>query len=191
MAILEKYQLSPNELFAIRALLLDIEGYEENYLYRFKSLKIDLRDILISLQDKGIILKTYKIPNKGESFHPEDVLFRQSFIKEIFKSSYELGQELFNTYPVFTNINGVVYSLRNIAKKFNTEQDFYRYYGKTIKHNPETHEKIIDNIKWALDNSNYLNFNICEFVISRKWEEIELLKEGKFSNINFDAIRSL
>ena len=33
----------------------------------------DLRKLLQSLQNKGIILKSYKIPNKGEQFDPENV----------------------------------------------------------------------------------------------------------------------
>lgn len=192
IAILEKYQLSPNELFVIRILLLETEEYDENYLHRFLSIKVvDLRSILLSLQEKGIILKSYKIPNKGERFYPEDVAFSQNFLKSLYKSSFELGQELFETYPAFTNINGVTFSLRNVAKKYNSLEDFFRNYGKSINHNPETHKRVINNIKWALDNTSYLNFGICEFVISRKWEEIELLKNGDFSNVNFDAIRSL
>lgn len=195
MAILEKYALTPNELFAIRTLLLAKEEYAEDYVYRFlsmpESMRGDLRAILISLQEKGVILKSYKIPNKGERFYPEEVAFNQNFLKDIFRASFELGQELFETYPAFTNINGVTFSLRNVAKKFDSLEDFYRFYGKTIRHNPETHKKIIEGLKWAMENTNYVNFGICEFVISHKWEEIELLKSGNFSNVNFDAIRSL
>ena len=35
IAIMEKYSLSPTELFVIKAILLLQEGYEENYLIRF------------------------------------------------------------------------------------------------------------------------------------------------------------
>ena len=73
--IMEKYKLSPNELFTIRVLLLAKEEYNEEYLFRFLSIpepmRGDLRSTLVSLQDKGIILKSYKIPNKGEQFYPE------------------------------------------------------------------------------------------------------------------------
>lgn len=193
--IMEKYQLSPNEIFVIRVLLLATEEETEEYLFRFlsipESMRGDLRSILVSLQDKGVILKSYKIPNKGEQFYPEEIGFNKAFLKNFYKASYELGIELFEEYPAFTNINGVTYGLRNIAKKFDSLEDFFRFYGKTIKYNPETHTHIMELLKWAKDNTNFINFGITEFVISNKWNDIEILKDGKVSNVNFDAIRSL
>lgn len=193
--ILEKYQLSPNELFTIRILLLAREEYNEEYLFRFLSIpepmRGDLRSTLVSLQDKGVILKSYKIPNKGEQFYPEEVDFNKAFLKNFFRASYEMGSELFEEYPAFTNIGGVTYGLRNIAKKFDSLEDFFRFYGKAIRHNPETHAHIMELLKWAKENTNFINFGITEFVISNKWNDIEILKDGKVSNVNFDAIRSL
>ena len=191
LGIIEKYKITPNELFIIRLLLLAKEEYTENYLFRFLSLPTevrgDVREILISLQNKGIILKTYNIPNKGQKFIPEEVSFNQNFIKNIYRASFDMGKELFEIYPAFTNINGVSYSLRNIAKKFNSLEDFYRFYGKSIKYKEETHKEIIELLKWAIDNTNFINFGICEFVISNKWNDIKLLKDGKIDNINFNT----
>lgn len=193
--IMEKYQLSPNELFTIRILLLAKEEYNEEYLFRFLSIpepmRGDLRSTLVSLQEKGVVLKSYKIPNKGDQFYPEEVEFNKAFLKNFFRASYEMGSELFEEYPAFTNISGVTYGLRNIAKKFDSLEDFFRFYGKTIRHNPETHNKIMNLLKWAKENTNFINFGITEFVISNKWNDIEILKDGKVSNVNFDAIRSL
>ena len=193
--IMEKFQISPNELFTIKTLLWAKEEYFEEYLFRFLSmpepLRGDLRQTLLDLQNKGIILKSYKVPNKGEKFLPEEVEFSKAFLKSFFRASYEMGSELFEAYPAFTNINGITYGLRNIAKKFDSLEDFFRYYGKTIRHNPETHNKVMELLNWAKDNTNFINFGIVEFVISHKWEEIEMIKDGKVSNVNFDAIRVL
>ena len=56
-----------------------------NMFFRFlaipEEMRGDLRSTLVSLQNKGIILKSYKIPNKGEQFHPEKVDFAVNFLK--------------------------------------------------------------------------------------------------------------
>ena len=62
IAILEKYGLTPTELFVIKTILLLQEDYPENYLLRYLQMpekdRGDFREILVSLQNKGIILKT-------------------------------------------------------------------------------------------------------------------------------------
>lgn len=195
LAILEKYQISPNELFTIRILLLAKEEYNPEYVFRFlaipEEMRGDLRSTLISLQNKGIILKSYKIPNKGEQFYPEQVDFAVNFLKTFYRASFDMGKELFEAYPAFTNINGVTYGLRNIARKFDSLEDFFRFYGKSIRHNPAEHEHILECLNWALENTNFINFGICEFVISQKWKDIEILMSGDYDGVNFSAIRSL
>ena len=108
--MIEKYGLNPTELFIINLIFLTQEGYEEPYLLRFlkiKENKESFRPTLVELQKKGIILKSYKIPEKGQRFDPLEIPFNQNFFKTYWKASFELGKELFDTYPMFTNINGV------------------------------------------------------------------------------------
>jgi hypothetical protein len=194
--IMEKYSLSPTELFVIKTILLLQEGYEENYLIRFLNIpekdRGDFRDILVSLQNKGIILKSYTIPMKGREFDPEEIQINKAFFKTIYRSSFELGKELFETYPMFTTINGSTVSLRGISKKFNSLEDFYRFYAKTIKHNPELHNHIIELINWEKDNNiGFINMSLAAFVIENKWNELEALRDGKIANVNFNTIKSL
>lgn len=82
-------------------------------------------------------------------------------------------------YPMFVTIGDSTFPLRTVSKKFNTLEDMFKYYAKSISYKEETHNHIIELIKWAKDNTNFLCFNISEFVISRKWEEIEALKSGE------------
>ena len=58
-----------------------------------------------------------------------------------------MGQELFNEYPPFLSINGRLMSLRNIAKKFYSLDDFYFYYSSTIGHNSDKHKEIMELVK--------------------------------------------
>lgn len=74
VSILDKYGLVPNELMFIRILLiLQDENDEElfgRYIKILKDSGINLRDFISTLQEKEIILKSYKIPKQGQTFDP-------------------------------------------------------------------------------------------------------------------------
>lgn len=186
-------KLTPNELYLIRTILMyedDIQ-YIAKYLNLCKITNTDVISLLSSLQNKGLILKDYKIPKPGDQFKPEEVMFNQNFIKKYHKASFELGKELFEVYPRFTVIQGCTVPLRTVSKKFDSLEDFFRFYGKTIKYNPELHNHIIEITKWASENTTIINCTIASYVIDRRWEDIEALKKGDQGNINFDTIKML
>lgn len=194
MGILTKYHLTPNELFIIRILMLAREE-DDSYLFKYLSIpedsRGDFRQELVNLQNKGIINKSYKIPPKGKNFNPNDIDFNKTFVRCFYKDSFEMGKELFEMYPMFGNIQGCVTSIRGVSKKFDSLEDFYRAYGKAIKWNPETHQEILDLIKWAKDNTQFIQFSLASFVVDRRWEELKALKDGDLANVNYNAIRML
>ena len=183
-----KYKIDDNQLTLLEILLI-AQNEEDNELVKmyFTSTK-DIRLHLIYLQNIGIILKTYKIPNKGEKLDIYDIPINKNFIKDFYKSSFEMGKELFETYPQFGLINGSSVGIRSVSRKFNSLEDFYRFYGKTIRNKPEMHQHIIDLINWAKEQ-NVIVCSLCNFVIDRKWEELQALKDGNLANVNFDAIK--
>lgn len=194
LVILEKYDLTPTELSVLKYIILYQEDSTSNYLSRYlkSNNKSTFRDTLVSLQNKGIILKSYKIPNKGEKFDPNNIAINLNVVKTFWKGSYEIGKELFETYPMFAQINGALVSIRTISKKFNTPEDAFRYYGKVIRWNKELHNKIIELLKWEQDNDiHFINMSLSSFIIDQKWNELEALKDGKLVNINYDTIKSL
>ena len=75
----------PNELMFIRILLiLQDENDEElfgRYLRVLKDSGINLRELIASLQEKEIILKSYKIPKQGQTFDPFTIPINKNFIK--------------------------------------------------------------------------------------------------------------
>lgn len=193
LMIMEKYNLTPSEYFVIKLIFMTQEGYEESYLLRYLKInKNTFRDDLVSLQNKGVILKSWKIPEKGSKFNPLEIPINKNFFKNMFKSSLELGKQLFDAYPMFVNINGSTFSLRSFAKKFDTIEDFFRFYGKSIHWDLDKHNEILELIKWDQENNiGFLKMSICNFVVEQKWNELEALKNGDVSNINFDTIRQL
>ena len=146
--IMEQYGLTPSEYFVCKLIFMTQEGYKELYLLRYRRVNKDtFRDDLMSLQDKGVILKSWKIPEKGSKFDPLEIPLNKNFFKNMFKSSLELGKQLFDAYPMFVNINGSTFSLRSFAKKFDSIEDFFRFYGKTIHWDLDLHNKILELIK--------------------------------------------
>ena len=190
---MNKYELNAEELFIIDLLCLaSAEERRPEYLCEYITIsKINLREVLLSLQEKGIILKSWKLPNSGERFDPETVVFNKNFISNYKKYSAELGEEFFMAYPSICIINGVEAPLKNFAKKFNSEEEFYFAYGKSIGWNPDIHRKVLELVQWAKDNNcRLINMNICDFVISKMWQSIQELKDGD-GTITFDTMQTI
>ena len=182
---MREYKLDPNELFAIKAILLSQDG-EYEILQEYVEI-IQLRLILESLQSKGIILKSVKLPKSGEQFIPEVIQFNQNFLKRYYRSAYEMGEELFNTYPQSAVVQGIVYNLRSVSKKFDSLEQAFQRYARDIKNNPELHQQVLDDIKWGIENG-YSGFTTLDrFIIDRSYIALHSIREGEGNNINLEA----
>lgn len=132
-----------------------------------------LRSLFESLKEKGIIKKNYN----PESYIPNEIEFNKNFIKSWIKNTGELGKELFDAYLPFININGKLVPLRNISKKFCSLEEFYFHYSSAIGHSIEKHKQVLNILKWGIEH-NHIRYSILEFVCSRKWEELKLLRDN-------------
>ena len=180
------YNLTFDEFFLIYMTLLarDEEGHAEFISKWFSNGGNNrLKDLFNSLKEKGIIHKSYN----PEVYNPNDVEFNKNFIKGWYKQSGEMGQELFDEYPSYVEIKGRLYSLKNISKKFYSLDEFYFYYSASIGHNPEKHKEVMELLKWAKEK-NLINFNILEFVASRKWSLFKEMRDKGLDNKVVDSI---
>jgi len=194
VSVLSKYRITPNELMLIKTLLILQDEHNEElfktYIETLYSCNIKLRDVLLSLQNKDIILKSYKVPNEGERFDPYSIPFNKNFIKTLYKSSFELGKELFMEYPQMTIINGCITTLRGVSKHFNSLEDCYFRYGKNIGWNLERHNQIMDLVRWAKDK-DLIKQSLSSFVINNAWLDLDAIRNGDTCNYNFDNIKAL
>lgn len=189
--LFKKYQLTPNELFFIRVLLILQEDDNEDLFSDFASTGINIRDIIISLQEKGIVLQSYKIPNSGEIFDPYMIPINKNFVKGLYKASFELGKELFDNYPQFNQINGTIVSLRGVSKFFNSLEDAYFRYGKCIRWNKEIHDEIIELVNWGKEH-NIIVQSLGSFIVNNAWLDLKAMRDGENGiNINYDSIKLL
>jgi len=186
LILMEQYKLNPNELFCIKVILLAQDG-EYEYLQNYNNvLNGQLRLLLESLQSKGVILKSYKIPKPGNNLIIEDITFNQNFLKTYYRSAFEMGEELFYTYPQSCTVQGQVFNLRTVSKHFDSLEQAFQKYAKSIKNNPEIHQEIINNIKWGIENG--YNFTTLDrFIIDRGGEALKAFREGDSININLEA----
>lgn len=188
----EKYGIAPNELLLFEIILLsqedDCMDIVKDYFMLRACSKGSVRDMLVKLQDCGLIKKSFKIPEIGQSIDPNDIPLNMNVIKDYRKSSFELGKELFEVYPQFGLINGYNVGIRSVSKKFDSLEDFYKFYGKSIGWNIEKHNYIIDLVNWGKEN-NCINCSLCNFVIDRKWDTLEAIKEGDVGTVNINAIK--
>lgn len=184
---MEEYKLSPTELMCIKVILLAQDG-EYEYLQQFNEiLNGQLRLLLESLQSKGIIIKAYKIPKEGTSFIPEDVQFNQNFLKKFYRSAFEMGEELFYTYPQSCTVQGQVFNLRTVSKHFDSLEQAFQKYAKIIKNSPELHQQILDDIRWGIENE-YQGFTTLDrFIIDRGFEFLHSMRQGEGTNLNLEA----
>lgn len=190
--MLDKYKLTPTELFTCKLLLIAQEEGVEDYIIRYA--KIDngcsIKTTLESLQSKGIILKSYKIPKVGEKLVIEDIEFNKNFKKNIHKASFDLGKELYENYPQTTYVKGQVFNLRRVSKKFNSLEEAFFKYGKYIRFNEEVHKEVIELVKWGIDNG--YNFTTLDsFIVDQDWNNIKNVRDGGDINVNYDAVRLL
>ena len=186
LILMKDYNLTPNELVTIKVILLAQDG-EYEYLQRFNEIfNGQLRLLLVELQSKGIIIKSYKIPKQGQPFQPEDVQFNQNFLKKYYRSAFEMGEELFYTYPQSAVVQGQVFNLRTVSKKFDSLEQAFQKYAKSINNKPEIHNQIIKNIKWGIENS--YNFTTLDrFIVDRGYEALDAMRNGEGTNINLEA----
>ena len=190
LCLLEKYKLEPTELFTVKVILLAQQDGEYEWLQRFAQI-VKLREVLKNLQEKGIILKSWKMPKEGSNLQVEEIPFNQNFQKQFFRASFEMGEELFNTYPQFLVVNGMSYNARRISKKYNDLEDAFAKYGKAIKNNPDIHNQIIDDIKWAIEDGNYPFTTLDDFIADRSWTALHSFRVGEGTNVNNEAIKMI
>lgn len=190
-----KYKLSAEELLVIELLFLAspeencidmLSKYAQNGIFR-----IPFKQIIPSLQEKGVILKSYKMPSVFKVSDADSVEFNANFLKDYRKFSGELGVEFFNAYPDNIIINGSIASLKNWSKVFDNESDMYFAYGKAIGWKEEKHKEVLALIEWAKQyNPELLNTNIGNFIKSKLWETVRKAKDQGLCG-KFDTIRAI
>jgi len=185
ISIYTKSGLTPTELFIVKLLFLAIDGNSSfliNYISNISNGKQLLKEVLASLVNKKVINSTFNIPKEGDTLNFKLIPFNKNFIKMYVKESNEMGKEFFDAYPPFININGKLCSIKNFTKaNLYSFEDFCIFYTKQLKNAAVTHERVMEALEYAKEH-NLINYTILEFISSRKYEEIEYIRNS--GNVN-------
>lgn len=186
---MERYKLTPTELFVVKIILLAQQENEYEWIQRFANVH-SLRPIIEELQNKEIILKSWKLPPSGSRLVIEDIPFNKNFIKQFFRASFEMGRELFEVYPQTTSVNGQIFNLRRVSKKFDSLEDAFARYAKYIKYKEETHKQVLELVKWGIENG-YTFTTLDSFIVDQDWNNLLNVKNGEIVNVNTNAVRMI
>ena len=80
--------LTPSELFILRLLFLAQDGDTSlinNYISNADNGKEVFKVVLKSLQNKGVILASFKMPKEGETLKYTDIPINKNFVKSLLK----------------------------------------------------------------------------------------------------------
>jgi hypothetical protein len=173
--------LTPSELFILRLLFLAQDGDTSlinNYISNADNGKEVFKVVLKSLQNKGIILASFKMPKEGEILRYTDIPINKNFVKKFIRESNQIGKEFFDAYPPFIYINGKMASIKNITKAglFSIDE-FCFFYGRQLKLSSVKHERVMEALEYGKEH-NLINYSILEFIASQKWNEIEYIRSS-------------
>lgn len=175
------YKITIEELFFFKLLFLAQREEDKDDLLKDFILNTAHADPLVllnRLQEVGIIVKSCKLPSSGDELLADNIKFNSHLIGRIFKHSGDLGESLWENYPDFTIINNDYVTLKNVAKHYNSIDEFFQAYGKSIGFNYEKHQQVLEIIEWAKEH-NIIKENIAGFIINRGWEVLTKIKENK------------
>lgn len=182
-----KYELTADELFLMKLIWFAQEDRPDYFSDFFSQCELGkpIDELLASLKSKGIINSDYEIPQKGVSILSKikDIDFNKNVVKTFIQHSQDLGDELFKNYPDYILIQNRLTYLRNLTKNYSNFDDLCWAYGKAIKWNLATHERVMDILEWAKEN-HVINNNICGFIESRQWESLEKLRDSGEGSYN-------
>ena len=185
MVLMQEYKLTAEMCFVIRLIFNVIDAANSNdskelieskamYNKYFKEeYNVDsFRKTIASLIERKILLKV-EIPESLQFVDAEKFEFTQNFLKKFRRFTLEMGRELWDVYPKVGYINEKEVPLTAL-KTFNSEEELYTYYAKTIGHDESKHREIIKLIKWSKENPNsFVNMNIESFVKGKIWDAIK------------------
>lgn len=185
--MMSHYQLTAEELLFTKLLFYTKEHHQELLnIFMKECPHSNILTIINTLSEKGVLLKTGI--SSEDNLSIDSLTFNKNFLKGYLKYSYSMGMELFMAYPNTLYINGVTYSAKNIAKKFNSLEDFSFFYGKSIGFNEKVHQEVLELLEFAKEN-DLLHFGICEFVISQKWIEYKEIRDsGDYAYNNMELL---
>ena len=189
LELCKQFKLSPMQLMFLKILVNDPNKTEGDQVKDAKQL---------SLKFQTVFAKTPITPDELADLIARDFIIDYNEDGQLYFDLYELSgkwknklrlavypmpQQLWDKYPINLNISGKMVVAKNASP-----EDIAMPYLRNINKSPEEHQKVLEDIEWAIDN-NEINIGLKKFVDSKYWLHIRAIKDSKvdkgtFNNIN-------
>ena len=178
--VCKQFNISLQECLLLKVLLLiknnDFNSFCVEYFDTPESVRGSLRKNLLRLQEIDLIDKSYRIPEVGEKLDITSIKINKKFEKAFYRTSFELGKQLFESFPQFITIKGNQVGARRVSNKFNTLEEAFETYGRSILWDLDKHKKVIESVEWGKAHK-LINCTLATFILDRVWEELETLNK--------------
>jgi hypothetical protein len=170
--IMKEWKLTTDEMFHIE-LIIHHQNGTSNELTEFIAQQNGYLEKMIfdSLCKKEIIHPfTHTESETNIEISVSSVKFTDKFLSNHFVFADICGPELICAYPAYIDINGKQCSALTISKSFHSREEMFITYGRKIKFSKELHTKILESLKYAVQN-NLISFGIAEYIIGEHWKQ--------------------
>lgn len=177
--LMKRFKLNGNQWFLCQILWLCQQEGGSKYLYKYfeevnRDCVIPMQDIE-TLVDNGVV-EPFDYRNR---FYYDTIVFTPKFRDKLLIDFNDAGRELWDRFPSERSyrIDGKKLMTKKIGSEFNSIEDFYKYYAKSIKYSKAIHDEVLKGLQIAID-TNSIDFTIVDFVKNKMWESFKEEAKG-------------
>lgn len=183
----KEFKLTPRQLMFVKMLVKDPSMDEGQWRKASWAMSLQFKEEMggltaneiADLQARNIIIDYNEF---GQTFY-DSFEINPKFVSKFMLKVYPMVSQLYDRYPKFFKIKGERYIGRNA-----TLQELSVEYLRAINKDPEEHNRVMDDVKWAIENDAII-MGIKKFVGTRYWEAIRELRKESGNNKFVDNVR--
>lgn len=169
---------------------LPLDNFETSNIFNYHDILLPLIELEYVEPIEGLTKysNNFRI-NKNDPYLWDNLKVTDKFIEELFINYKEAGEELFEVYPAFTEINGKkISNLKggDYKSKYLGKDEMIDLYLEKINHSYHQHKENIEGVKKAIKLNHQLPI-IRSYIIDELWNSFNKL-ESVESSERFNVI---
>lgn len=185
LELCKEFKISPRQLMFVKMLVKDPGIEDKEWKKKSYAMSLEFQDRIKMSADElsDLIARDIIVDYNtvGSPIYYDCYEINEKFNHKFALKVYPMSSQLFDIYPKFGVIDSQRYSLRNASP-----EEIAPSYMKAIGKNPEEHDRIIDDVKWAVEK-DCLKIGLKKFVDTKHWEAIRELRKTNTTNFVSDV----
>lgn len=179
LKLCEQFKLTPMQLFFLKTKVRNPSKTESDQARESKQLALKFQTVFkkqgIKLSELADLISRDIVVDNNEHGAVYFDLYELSgkWQNKLRLAVYPMPQELWDKYPVTITIDGKNYPARSASA-----EDLAQPYLKAIDNEGSEHQKVLDDVQWAIDN-NELKIGLKKFVEQKYWLYIRAIRNSK------------